>query len=76
MVVFDRQTFPRFTIGESLLPRNVFTPPRELTDVEREMIESHPLIGMRFILRHYGFDIAMVERAITSAEHHEGRREY
>lgn len=57
-------------VGEALLPEEVFKQERELAFDERELVEQHPLMGMRHLLEHYGYDIQIVERAIASAEHH------
>jgi HD-GYP domain-containing protein (c-di-GMP phosphodiesterase class II) len=57
-------------VGEALVPEEYFTIERELTHEEREVVEAHPLLGMRHLLEHYGFDLQIVERAIASAEHH------
>jgi hypothetical protein len=48
----------------------VFAPDRELTADERRRVQHHPLLGMRHLLEHFGFDVPIVERAIVSAEHH------
>ena len=57
-------------LGESLMPEDLFTPERELQDFERQQVEQHPLLGMAHMLKHYGFGMASVERAIASVEHH------
>lgn len=57
-------------VGEVLLPKELFNAAREVSPEEREVIEQHPLLGMRHLLEHYGFDVAIVERSIASAEHH------
>ena len=57
-------------IGESALPGAPFGEPRRLQRDEREIIERHPLEGLRHLLVHYGYGAPTVERAIVSAEHH------
>jgi len=57
-------------VGEALVPSEIFSPERELSAEERRRVEMHPLLGMRHLLEHFGFDVPIVERAIVSAEHH------
>lgn len=57
-------------VGESLLPPELFEAERELTIDERQVLEQHPLLGTKFLLEEYGFELPIVERAIASAEHH------
>ena len=58
-------------IGESLLPSGMLEVDRELTDEEREVMQSHPLAGMRHLLLNHGLTQPILERALVSAEHHE-----
>ncbi len=57
-------------LGETLLPEEIFGTERELMPSERQRVEQHPLLGVTHLLRHYGFGAPIVERALTSAEHH------
>ncbi len=57
-------------IGQALLPESVFASPRELTEIEREMVKEHALTGARFVLENYGFGAAILDRAIVTSEHH------
>lgn len=59
-------------VGHSLVPPAVFSVPRAATAQERAVIEEHPLAGARYLLEQYGFEPAIVERAVASAEHHRG----
>lgn len=58
-------------LGEALLPAEVFSIERKLQPHERGTIEEHPLRGFAHLLQHYGFGQGTLERALTSAEHHQ-----
>ncbi len=58
-------------LGESLLPSGMLEVERELTEEEREVMQSHPLAGMRHLLLNHGYTQPILERALVSAEHHE-----
>lgn len=60
-------------LGEALIDPTLFASPRTLTPEERGRIEQHPLLGLRHILRAYGFTPGNIDRAIVCAEHHMGR---
>ncbi len=57
-------------IGEALLPPELLDLPREPTEAEQAVARQHPLLGMRHLLEHFGFEIPIVERALASVEHH------
>jgi HD-GYP domain-containing protein (c-di-GMP phosphodiesterase class II) len=57
-------------VGETLLPDGLLELPRELTDGERVVLESHPIDGARYLVQRHGFDTQIAERAIASMEHH------
>ncbi len=57
-------------VGETLLPEQLIDQPRELTDAERLVLESHPINGARYLVQRHGFDAQIAERAIASIEHH------
>ncbi|RME22356.1 MAG: HD domain-containing protein [Deltaproteobacteria bacterium] len=57
-------------VGEYFIPAEVFSVPRKLSDSERAEIQKHPLLGAKHILSSYGFEPAMVERALVCMEHH------
>lgn len=57
-------------VGEALLPDGLIALTRTLSDDERAHLQRHPLMGMRHLLEHYGYDIPIIERALASAEHH------
>ena len=57
-------------VGEALLPEGLLAMTRKLSANEREELQRHPLMGMRHLLEHYGYDIPIIERALASVEHH------
>lgn len=57
-------------VGETLLPDGLIEQPRELSDAERLVLESHPIDGARYLVQRHGFDTQIAERAIASMEHH------
>ncbi len=58
-------------VGEQLLPEELLEVPRELSDLERAELETHPLAGAHYLLKNYGMSQPILERALVSAEHHE-----
>ncbi len=58
-------------VGEALLPPGLLELDRALSDAEREVMQTHPLAGMRHLLVNHGLSQPMLERALVSAEHHE-----
>ncbi len=59
-------------LGEALIDNDLFSLPRAFHAEERARVEQHPLLGMRHILRAYGFTPGNIDRAIVCAEHHMG----
>jgi HD-GYP domain-containing protein (c-di-GMP phosphodiesterase class II) len=57
-------------LGEVMLPEELFAAPRELGPREKADVQQHPLLGVKHLLRHYGFGGPTLERAIVAAEHH------
>ena len=57
-------------IGESLLPQGLLAVNRPFNDEERDIVQSHPLMGARHLLERFGYDPQIAERAIASIEHH------
>jgi len=57
--------------GEKCLPEGLLEVERELTDEERQLMEGHPLAGLRHLLLSHGMAQPVLERALVSAEHHE-----
>ncbi|MCK6502462.1 hypothetical protein L6R53_03540 [Myxococcota bacterium] len=57
-------------LGEALLPTALFALPRALSEDERAQVRRHPLLGMAYLLRAYGFTPGSIDRAVVAAEHH------
>ena len=57
-------------VGETLLPAELNARERKLSDEELARAQQHPLLGMMHLLKHFGYEIPIVERALASAEHH------
>jgi HD-GYP domain-containing protein (c-di-GMP phosphodiesterase class II) len=57
-------------VGETLLPQGLTELQRPFTAEERDIVQSHPLMGARHMLERFGFDPQIAERAIASIEHH------
>ena len=57
-------------IGQAFIDPLVTSQKRSFDREERATIETHPLLGMRFVLERLGTDRAMLERSLVSAEHH------
>ena len=58
-------------LGETLISETIFSQERQLLPEERGKVEQHPLLGLAHLLEHYGYGGPIVERALTSAEHHQ-----
>lgn len=57
-------------LGEAMLPTELLAQPRALLPEELAQVRRHPLLGLRHLLRAYGFTPGSIDRAVVAAEHH------
>jgi HD-GYP domain-containing protein (c-di-GMP phosphodiesterase class II) len=57
-------------IGKIEIPYEILNKPTNFTDDEWNIIQKHPIWGVRTILKLRGFDITTIRSAIVAFEHH------
>ena len=57
-------------LGDAYVHYSIPNQPQELNQQEREVIETHALMGLYHVLQNYGVEGNMLDRAVVCAEHH------
>ncbi len=58
-------------IGKTQIPEAILNKPGRYTDEERELMQSHPLLGVK-LLKNKGFDSRIIASALQHHERHDG----